>query len=131
MNFQTIAVWAAHHLSFHLLFYSFIILLLLYKPPAGVISRLQGLGDFVSRHWGDSIGLYMIHLGVVLIVLGGLYGALKDVAHVGESFILTGVGMLKLKYNPAPNGNGGTPPVTEAPSPDTPVPHVIATGHPQ
>lgn len=128
MTFQTIAQWAAHHLSFNLLFYSFIILLLLYKPPKQVISRLQGLGDFVSRHWGDSIGLYMLHMGILLVILGGLYSQLADVAHVGESFILTGVGMLRLKYVAANgNGNGGTP----APVPDAPVPHVIATGHPQ
>lgn len=128
MTFQAIALWAAHHLSFHLLFYSFIILLLLYKPPKQVITHLQGLGDFVSRHWGDSISIYMIHLGILLIVLGGVYPSLSGISGTGQSFILAGVGMLKLKFVPPNgNGNGGTP----APVPDAPVPHVIATGHPQ
>jgi len=47
---------------------------------------LQGLSDFIARHWGDSIGLYMIHLGIVLTVVGGFYGQLSTVQHVGESF---------------------------------------------
>jgi hypothetical protein len=113
---MTVLQWAAHHLSFHLLLYTAVILLLLYKPPANVMTHLQGLGDFVSRHWGDSIGLYMIHLGILLDVLAGVYPSLADIGHVGESFILTGVGMLKLKYNPkeTTNGNGTItePPVT-------------------
>jgi hypothetical protein len=103
VDFASLARFIAAHLSFHLLLYTAIILLLLYKPPARVIDHLRGIGDFISRHWGDSIGLYMIHLGIVLIILGGLFTQLSDVAHVGESFILTGVGMLKLRYNP-PNG---------------------------
>ena len=131
MNFLTSAAhWVTANIHLHLLFYTAIALLLLYRPPA-VMQRLQGIGDFVSRHWGDSIGLYMIHLGIVLTVVGGFYTQLGSVQHVGESFILTGVGMLKLKYIPKEgNGNGGdgangTPaPAPAAPAPVAPAPVV-------
>ena len=95
--------WLSAHST--MVLYLAIALALLYWPPA-LTARLQGLGDFVSRHWGDSIGLYLIHLGILLVILGGFYSQLATAEHVGESFILTGVGLLKLKYNPPTNGNG-------------------------
>jgi hypothetical protein len=103
--------WISQHAT--LLFAAGVALLLFYLPPA-ITQRLQGLGDFVSRHWGDSIGLYLIHLGILLVILGGFYSQLTNAEHVGESFILTGVGLLKLKYNPPVNGNGTSPDHLEA-----------------
>jgi len=50
--------------------------------------------DFIERHWGDVIALYLIHLG--LLVIWKAHGD-ADVAHVGESFILLGAGTLRFK----------------------------------
>jgi len=109
--------WFAAH--FTALLYVAALLLLLYFPPES-FKRLKGLGDFVGERWGDSIGLYLIHVGIALIILAGVYPQLKDIGHVGESFILTGVGVLKLKYVPK-NGNNNEPPTLPAPTPSPPA----------
>jgi hypothetical protein len=101
----TIGQWLAANLHPHLIFYTALALFILYRPPA-LLNKFAGAGDFITRHWGDSIGFYLLHLGVVLFILGGVYPVLKEVQHVGESFILTAVGMLKLRYIPKDNGNG-------------------------
>ena len=107
---------AAHSIA---LLYLVVLLLLLYFPPELLSKRggFQGLGEFIGRHWGDSIGLYLVHIGILLIILAGAYPQLADAGHVGESFILTGVGLLKLKYIPKEGNNNGPPAPTPTPSP--------------
>lgn len=50
--------------------------------------------DWIDRHWGDILALYMLHLGLALIWLA--HGN-TDVSHVGESFILMGAATLRFK----------------------------------
>lgn len=50
--------------------------------------------DFLERHWGDLLALYILHLGLLLIYLA--HGD-SDIAHVGESFILSGAVTLRFK----------------------------------
>jgi hypothetical protein len=85
-------------------------LLLIYKPPAMRVV-FDGLGKFIERHFGDSIGLYLLHLGIGLIILGDVFHQMEQVGHVGESLILAAMGVLKLKSIPAPNGTNGAPSV--------------------
>lgn len=91
--------WLIQNFHPHLLLYTAIILFVIYRPPL-IVRNVQQFSDFLTRHWGDSIGLYLLHLGVVLILIAGIYPNLSPAEHLGESFILTGVGMLKLRYIP-------------------------------
>lgn len=93
--------WLAQNFHPHLIFYTFLLLFLIYRPPA-VLLKFQGISDFIRQQWGDSIGLYLLHLGVLLFILGGFYPPIKDIQHLGESFILTAVGILKLRQPPEP-----------------------------
>lgn len=94
--------WLATEANPHLLFYTFILLFVIYKPPK-IVERLQGGADFISRHWGDSIGIYFVHIGIGLQIVAGAYSNLAKIDHVGESLLLFGVGILKLKYIPKEN----------------------------
>lgn len=53
--------------------------------------------NFVEAHYGDLISLYLLHLGLWLIYRA--HGD-SDIAHVGESFILTAVATLRFKGSP-------------------------------
>jgi hypothetical protein len=110
----TVGQWLAANVHPHLLFYTVLVLFLLYRPPR-ILDRVQGIGDFITRHFGDSIGFYLLHLGVALFIIGGFYKELSDVQHIGESFILTGIGMLKLRYIPKNGANGPNGPDTLTP----------------
>jgi len=50
--------------------------------------------DWVERHWGDLLALYLVHLGLLLIWQA--HGD-NDISHVGESFILLGAGTMRFK----------------------------------
>jgi hypothetical protein len=78
---------------------------LLYKPPAKA-SDVIGL---LERHFGDVLGLYILHLGIFLVILGVFYPqAATAVQRIGESLIMASMIALKLKTVPgAGNGNGG------------------------
>lgn len=65
--------------------------------------------DFLERHFGDSVGLYIIHLGVVLIVASAFVpnlsaGAISTIQDTGKGLVGAGLIALKLKAQ-APNGN--------------------------
>src|ERR1700690_1009100 len=81
-------------------------LFILYRPPK-VAAAFKGLGDFIERHFGDSIGIYLLHLGVALIILGDCFAQMTHAEQVGNSLLLTAMGVLKLKTVPGGNGNGG------------------------
>ncbi len=89
-------------------------LLLIYKPPAMRVV-FDGLGKFIERHFGDSIGLYLLHLGIGLIILGDVFHQMEQVGHVGESLILAAMGVLKLKTVSAPDNGSAAPPVAGSP----------------
>jgi hypothetical protein len=93
--------WAAIYLG--------VLILLLYKPP----KQLAGIGSFIQTHFGDSIGIYLLHFGVGLVILGGFYQQLQQVEQVGQSLIMTAIGILKLTKDAAPPA----PPVPPAEQP--------------
>lgn len=89
-------------------------------------NKLCQVGDFAGRHWGDVVGLALIGTGVSLKVVSWItllvmfakgFDADKlvhlslGVTALSDSLVMTGVGIVKLRHNPAPqNGNGnGTP----------------------
>lgn len=96
---MTLSQWFVQNFHPHLLLYTIILLCVIYRPPL-IIRNVKQFSDFLTRHWGDSIGLYLLHLGVILILISGVYPNLAPAEHLGESFVLTGVGMLKLRYIP-------------------------------
>jgi len=76
-------------------------LFLVYRPPSG--DRFRGLGSFIERHFGDSIGFYILHLGITLVILGDIYPRMNDIEQTGNSLILAGMVALKLTKVPAEN----------------------------
>ncbi len=125
--------------QFEIAFYIGVALLLLYRPPK-VSSGLQGVVGFIERHFGDSIGLYLLHLGIALIVLGDVFQHMTNVGKMGESLILAAMSVLKLKTVPGGNGNGSTTEVVSTtrttdppplPGSDTPPGNIPAADPPQ
>ncbi len=111
-------------------FYIAIALLVVYHPPK-VAAAFRGIGGFIERHFGDSIGIYLLHLGIALIVLGDCFSVLTHVEQVGNSLLLTAMGVLKLKTVPGANGSSATTEVTTSVSgPDLPPPAAPQTSAP-
>ena len=92
-----------HHLEFGL--YVIVILFLLYFPPASFCG-LSNIRDFIERHFGDSIGLYLLHLGIALVILAGVFQEMTLVGNLGQSLVLAAMGILKLKTVPSDGTNG-------------------------
>ena len=96
------SVWLhPHHWAF---IYFVALLLLIYKPP----KVLRGIGPFIAKHFGDSIAIFLLMFGVSLVIFGDFYSQLKDVAQIGQSLVMTAVGVLKLTKDngqPAPPTN--------------------------
>ena len=93
--------------------------------------------SFVKRHWGDVIGLILVGSGVLLqfvawivIIVLFVKGFEPDklthislgVTGLGNSLVLTGVGILKLKHNPPTNGGGNGTNVQSSTPPAVPKP---------
>ncbi len=54
--------------------------------------------SFVEHHWGDLIGLLLLYTGVLLVTSAALLAvASQPVTHLGESLVLAGMGLLKLR----------------------------------
>lgn len=49
---------------------------------------------FLEDHWGDIAALYLLHLGIVLIIV---FRNNSDVSHVGESLVLAGMATMRFK----------------------------------
>jgi len=69
--------------------------------------------DFLERHFGDSVGLYIIHLGVALIVAAAFVpgvnaAAMATIQDTGKGLVGAGLIALKLKAQSS-NGNSGKP----------------------
>ncbi len=99
-------------------------LAIVYRPPA-LAAALKGFGSFIERHFGDSIGVYLLHLGIALIILGDCFSYMTHAEQVGNSLLLTAMGILKLKTVPGGNGNSTetvstTTARTTDPPPDSP-----------
>jgi hypothetical protein len=50
--------------------------------------------DFLERHWGDFIALYLLHMGVLIVWLAH---SDADIAHTGEALMATGLVSLRFK----------------------------------
>ena len=88
-----------HHIEFGV--YILAILFILYMPPK-MTGLLAILKDFMEKHFGDGIGLYLLHLGVGLIILGSVFPDLVPVKDVGQSLVLAAMGLLKLPTSQPP-----------------------------
>lgn len=64
----------------------------IYRPPRSS----TGLGGFIERHFGDTVGFYILHLGIILVVIGGIYPEVGGITQTGNSLILAGMVALKL-----------------------------------
>lgn len=59
---------------------------------------------FIENHWGDLIGLLLLYTGVVLALLSATHlSNAQPVTHLGESLVLAGMGVLKLRGRTEPN----------------------------
>jgi|SRR6185437_9525910 len=102
-----------HHAEFW--FFVAILLFILYVPPAAA-QKLSAVQDFVEAHFGDSIGLYILHLGIGLIILAGVFPEMTHVDQIGQSLVLAAMGVLKLTRTNG-NGNGHGPESVPASNP--------------
>jgi hypothetical protein len=113
-------------------FYVLIALVFAYKPPA----TGKGLGAFIERHYGDSVGFYVLHLGIVLVVISALYPKVSIVASTGNGLIMASMAVLKLTK--VANGSSSTSTVatsttttvTPPTAPDIPPPSVTVKVEP-
>lgn len=86
-----------HHAEFFVVIA--LVVFLLYVPPRSA-SALSMVREFVDAHFGDSIGLYILHLGIALVIIGAVW-SMQRVDQIGESLVLAAMGVLKLTK---PNG---------------------------
>lgn len=69
--------------------------------------KIDQIGDFVGRHWGDFVGSVILVIGTVLVVLYAMKtGDWAKVESLGASLTGASLIVLKLRNNPKPNGNG-------------------------
>jgi len=53
---------------------------------------------FLENHWGDLIGLLLLYTGVGLVLISATHlGSAQPVSHLGESLVLAGMGVLRLR----------------------------------
>jgi len=98
--------------------------LVFYRPPRA----LAGTGQFIERHLGDSVGFYILHLGILLVVISGIYPEVMNIGQTGQSLILAGMVALKLTKT-APPENGTRQDTTISPAPP-PAPQPIPPAAP-
>ena len=101
--------------------YIFVLLFMIYNPPR----TWWGVGDFIERHFGDSIGMYLLHLGVLLIVLGGVWPSLAAAQDVGKQVFVASMAILKIspdKAQPPPPTTTTTVSTSTVTPPEPPKP---------
>jgi hypothetical protein len=61
---------------------------------------------FMEEHWGDLIGLLLLYTGIALALFAaGSLGGAQSITHLGESLVLAGMGVLKLRGKSESNGH--------------------------
>jgi hypothetical protein len=85
-----------------------------YRPPK-ILSRFGWLGTFIDGHFGDSIAIFLLLLGISLSILSGFYPQLSATKDIGGSLVLTAMAVLKLNGKP----NGSSP--ASSPTPVSPA----------
>lgn len=103
-----------HYTHFEVAGYILAAIFIVYVPPR----ILNGLGGFAERHFGDSVGFYILHLGIVLVIIGGLYPQVTGIASTGNALILAAMTVLKLTKTAAPD----TTEITKVSNVTTPIP---------
>jgi hypothetical protein len=93
-----------HWTHFEVAGYICALIFFVYCPPR----MMKGLGGFAERHFGDSVGFYILHLGIVLVVIGGVYQQIAGIASTGNALILAAMGILKLTSKPGTEVPPGT-----------------------
>jgi hypothetical protein len=88
--------WSTHS---EVALYVLLALFLFYFPA----KTAKGLGQFIERHFGDAVGFYILHLGIILVVIAGVYPQVSGVKETGSSLILAGMVALKLKTTSPPD----------------------------
>lgn len=107
-----------HHIEFAV--YVVLVVLILYRPPA-VLRVLSNAGHLLEAHFGDWIGLYILHLGIVLVILAGVWSNMPRVGELGYALVTAAMGVLKLTGK-LPNGAGAPPATPSAPAPAAAAP---------
>jgi hypothetical protein len=87
--------WTAHH---WFMLYIAAAVVLFYIPP----KSLSGVGNFISAHFGDSIGVYLLHLSLGMLIIGGFYPQLTALVDAGKSIFSVSLAVLKLTNNTQP-----------------------------
>lgn len=60
--------------------------------------------NFIETHWGDLIGLLLLYTGILLALLAAVYKPnAEPIAHLGESLVLAGMGVLKFRGKSGPS----------------------------
>lgn len=106
---------AWHHVEFAV--YVIVLLVIAYKPPRRSSNAVDALRGVFEAHWGDSIGLYLLHLGILLVILAGVWPTMTQVGVVGQSLIVAAMGVLKLTKTPPANGGAPPPPAPAGAAP--------------
>lgn len=88
----------------------------IYRPP----KSSNGLGAFIERHFGDTVGFYILHLGILLVVIGGVYPQVNGIEQTGNSLILAGMVALKLTKSTSDNGAASIQFTEGQPKPEPP-----------
>ena len=100
--------WTTHH---WVAVYIAAALWMLYHPPKAV----KGVGQFIKTHFGDSMGVYLLHLAIGLIVLGSVY-SIASMTQVGQTLLTTAMAILKFTKD-APVAQSSTLTLNSAPKP--------------
>jgi hypothetical protein len=108
-------VWTTHHWVF---LYVAIVVCIVYVPP----KAFKGLGSFIHQHFGDSMGVYMLHLSIALVCLGSVY-SIAAMSQVGQTLLTTAMAILKFTKDAVPL-NGAAPTVTGSTPANPPQPAV-------
>lgn len=75
------------------------------------MGKVDDFGDFVGRHWGDVVGLFILGTGVALELIHAYAivkwnAQLSGIRELSASLVLAAMGILKLRPTPKENGNG-------------------------
>lgn len=114
------AIDLSRHAWHQIIFFVYVLIFvaLLFRPPKSLQSGW--LAHFLEAHFGDMVGLYVLHLGIGMVIVGSIWNY-QQVSQLGYSLVLAGMAALKLKQlppgsSPAPPAAAPAPPAA-APSP--------------
>lgn len=119
---------AWHHIEFAI--YAIVVVLIFYRPPRKASGAVDAIKGIFEAHWGDSIGLYLLHLGIGLVILAGVWPNMTQVGQVGFALVTASMAVLKLKAPAEPNGQSPAAPPAPALAAPPPQPAPAASPAP-